>query len=371
MLKANIPELAHQVLDVCTSLKPGERVWINSWDHTLELASGLAWECEKRNCPVVVTVQPEELWLRSIKEAPLNVVDGLPAHQAALLQETDVYIYTLGPRSPIPWDMIPEDRQKLATFWFFEKNRFVEQWKAIARRRKVRMIGIEATLATPERAKVLGLDFEEWSGVMFDGCMADYREVERRGNALVPFLSGDEEIHVNTPHGTDFRFKLDSRPVDFSYGLATPGKVEKGDAVFLPSGGVGVTVDEGSGAGTVVFDVPVRTREGTIEQLALELEGGRIAHVSAERNQKAFERYLNQGEGDVDRLGFFGLGLNPKLRYGFTQDDKVLGSVEINFGDNKGRGGKNNASAGWWACVSDATVTIGERLVLKDGNLLV
>jgi len=367
----NIPDLAHQVLDVCASLRSGERVWINSWDHTLELASELAWECEKRNCSVVVTVQPEDLWLRSIIEAPLSVVCGLPIHQAALLRETDVYIYTLGPRNPIPWDRIPEERQKLATFWFLEKNRFVEEWKTIARQRKVRMLGIEATLATPERAKAMGLDFEEWSRVMFDGCMADYLEVERHAKVLASLLSGESEVHISTPHGTDFRFRLDNRPVDFSNGQATPEKVEKGDAVFLPAGGVGVTLDEGSGVGTVVFDLPVRTGEGTIEQLTLELEGGRVAHVSAERDQKAFERYLNQGKGDVDRFGFLGLGLNPNLRYGFTQDDKVLGSVEVNFGDNKSRGGKNKASDSWWACVSGATVTIDSTQVLKDGRLLV
>lgn len=367
----SIPELAHQILDVCASLKPGERVWVNTWDHTLDLASGLAWECETRNCPVVVTVQPEDLWLRSLTEAPFEVVDGLPAHQAALLKETDVYIYTLGPRNPIPWEKIPQDRQKLATFWFHEKNRFVEQWKAIARQRKVRMLGIEATLATPERAKALGLDFQEWNRVMFDGCMADHRDVERHGKALASLLSGEGQVHISTPHGTDIRFRLDNRPVDYSYGLATVEKVEKGSVVFLPAGGVGVTVDEGSGVGTVVFDLPVRTREGMIEQLTLELEGGRVSHVSAERNQKFFERYLNEGKGDVDRSGYFGLGLNPKLRYGFTQDDKVLGSIEVNFGDNKSRGGKNDASGSWWACVSGATMTIDGRQVLKDGNLLV
>lgn len=368
---AKAPELAHQILDVCASLKPGERVWINSWDHTLDLASVLALECEKRSCSVVVTVQPEDLWLRSLIEAPLEVIDGLPSHQAALLKETDVYIYTLGPRNPIPWDKIPEDRQKLATFWFHEKNRFVKQWKAIARQRKVRMLGIEATLATPERAKALGLDFEEWNRVMFDGCMADYLEVERHGKVLASLLSGEGEVHISTRHGTDFRFKLDSRPVDYSYGLATAERAEKGDVVFLPAGGVGFTVNEASGVGTVVFDQPVRTREGIIEQLTLELESGRVAHFSAERNQKAFEHYLNEGKGDVDRFGFFGLGLNPSLRYGFTQDDKVLGGVEVNLGDNTSRGGKNDATGSWWACVSSAAMTIDGRQVLKDGNLLV
>ncbi len=370
-MMANIPELAHQVLDVCASLKSGERVWINSWDHTIDLASGLAWECEKRGCPVVVTVQPEDLWLRSLVEAPLDVVDGLPAHQAALLQETDVYIYTLGPRNPIPWDKIPEERQKLVTLWFFERNKFVEQWKAIARSRKVRVVSIEATLATPERAKVLGLDFEEWSRVMFDGCMADYHEVARRGNALLPLLSGDGEVHVSTPHGTDFHFRLDRRSADFSWGLATPEKAERGEAVHLPAGAVELTADEQSGEGTVVFDAPVRTRDGTIEQLIVEMEQGRIVHLSAETGQQVFERYLREGKGDVDRFGFFGFGLNPGLRHGFTQDDKVLGSVTVGFGDNEDKGGRNRASGHWWACMSGATVAIGRKQVLKEGKLLV
>ena len=370
-MKPDSSLLARQVLDVSLGLRSGERVWINSWDHTLDVASDLAWECEKRNCPIVLTVQPEDLWLRSLMEAPLDLVDGLPAGLAALLEQTDVYIYTQGPRSPIPWDMIPEDRHNLVTLWFFEKNKFVEQWKSIARRRKVRMLSIEATLATAERAKVLGLDFEEWSRVMFDGCMADYSEVARRGNRLVPFLSGEGDAHITTPHGTDFRFRLAKRPVDFSWGLATEEKAERGEAVHLPAGGAEVSVDEQSGHGTVVYDIPIRTGEGTADQLTLEVDDGRISHISAESGSAVFERYLAEGKGDVDRLAFFGLGLNPKLLPGFTQDDKVLGNVTIGFGDNIDKFGKNRASNHWWACMTRATVSINGEAVMENGNLAV
>ncbi len=364
-------ELAKQLLDVCLGLKPGEKVWINSWDHTLDLASELAWECEKRNCPVVVTVQPDELWLRSLTEAPLDVMDRLPVHQAALLRETDVYIYTLGPRSPVPWDRIPEERQRLVTLWFFEKNKFAEEWRAIARERKVRMLGIEATLATQERAEALGLNYEEWRRVMFDGCLADYHEVERQANSLIPIISGEGDIHITTPHGTDFKFKLDKRPVDFSAGLATMEKAKEGRVTFLPSGGVEVSANEESGEGTVVYNVPIHHRKGTVEQLSLEVEQGRIVHFSAEARWDVFEQYLAEGKGDVDRFAFFGFGLNPNLRFGFTQDDKVLGGVTVGFGDNEDKGGKNRAGGKhWWACMSDATVKVGSRTLMENGKLL-
>jgi leucyl aminopeptidase (aminopeptidase T) len=93
-------ELSKQVLDVCIETKASQRIWINSWDHTLDLASDLALESNKRKCSVLMTVQPEDLWLRTMIEAPLELVDNLPAHLAAALEETDIYIYTLGRESP-------------------------------------------------------------------------------------------------------------------------------------------------------------------------------------------------------------------------------------------------------------------------------
>src|SRR5207245_11690945 len=141
--------LTKQLLDVSLRTKPGQRMWINSWYPTLELASDLAWESKKRNCEVLLTVQPEDLWLRSMIEAPLELVDNLPAHFAAALEETDIYIYTLGPRKPIPWNTIPAERRKSVSVWLdtrYDKSRFAEQGAIGGRRMGVRRGAIEARL---------------------------------------------------------------------------------------------------------------------------------------------------------------------------------------------------------------------------------
>jgi len=52
---------------------------------------------------------------------------------------------------------------------------------------------------------------------------------------------------------------------------------------------------------------------------------------------------LEEGNGDVNRFALFSLGLNTRLRHGFTQDGKVLGVVIMGFGDNESKGGKNKA----------------------------
>src|SRR3989441_7174376 len=365
--------LSKQILDGCLRTKPGQRVWINSWDHTLKLASDLAWESRKRSCEVLLTVQPEDLWLRSMIEAPLALVDNLPAHSVAALEETDIYIYTLGTRKPIPWDKIPAERRKSVSVWLdtrYDKSRFAEQWAIVARKRKVQMVAIEATLATKERAEEMGLDLAEWRRVMFEGCTADPKEMASHGRALEPLMSGEGQVHATSPFGTDLRFRLDKRPLDYSYGLATEEKAERGEVLFLPTGGIEVSAAEDSAEGRIVYDTSIRSGKGQVEDLTFQVAQGQIRQFSARSGKEIFERYLREGTGDENRFAYFGFGLNPKLRHGFTQDDKVLGSTTVGFGDNKAKGGKNIASGGWWASMTKATVAINGQKVMENGKLL-
>jgi leucyl aminopeptidase (aminopeptidase T) len=371
-LKLDYAAFGRQVLDVCVGLQPGEKVWINTWEHDTELASQLALQCLKRGCPALTTVQFYRPWEYTILEARPEIAENLSASQAGVLRETDVYIFTLGPRIT-PWNKIPPERRNLVTTWFLEKNKFVEQWKTIAKARRVRMLGIEATLATPEKAETLGLEYAEWRRIMYDGCMTDYSVVSTRARALERLIHTDDEVHITTPHGTDFTFKLDNRPVDSFDGILGKDWVSQGRPGFLPAGGIEVSATEESGIGKIVFDQPILSllRDGRIDRLTLSVSGGRIVKCSASAHQQGFERWLKEGKGDVDRFAFFGFGLNPNLRHGFTQDDKVLGGVTLGFGDNSDKAGKNKADRGFWASMTGATVTIGNNRLMKDGNLLV
>jgi leucyl aminopeptidase (aminopeptidase T) len=369
-----IEDVARRAIEVSLDVKSGETVWIHGWDHTIDLVSRLAWECRKRDCEVLLTVQPEDFWFRSIVKAPLERVDRLSALQASVLRQIDAYIFTLGPRKPIPWVRIPRERRAAVSIWLderYDKSTLAREWAAVAKARKVRMLAIEATRATPERADVLGLNFEKWKRVMLAGCVADYHEVARQAGTLTGLMSGREEVHITTLHGTDLTFRLDRRPVDVSDGLVSKEKAEKGTVTFLPAGAVEVSANEETAEGKVVYDVPVRLESGTVEGLTLQIRGGRIVKFTAKGRREIFERYLKEGTGDFNRFASFGFGLNPRLMHGFTQDDKVLGGVTVGLGDNEDKGGKNKAGGnGWWASMTKATVAIGDTKVMQDGALL-
>jgi leucyl aminopeptidase (aminopeptidase T) len=277
----------------------------------------------------------------------------------------------LGPKKPIPWKKIPEDRRGAVSVWLdrrYDHSRFAAKWATVAKKYRVRMLAIEATLATLERARALGLDFNELSKVMFAGCTVDWKSVSRRAERLVPLFSGREMVHLTTPTGTKLDFRLDRRKVEYSDGLTSEEKTNKGFVTFLPSGGIEVSIDEESAEGRIVYDLPIRLPGRTVRNLKLDIHGGQVTEFDAEEGKDAFEEYLSNG-GDADRLGFFSLGLNPNLRFGFTQDDKVLGGATLGLGDNKEKGGTNRANGNaWWGVVSEASLIIGETKVLQHGR---
>ncbi len=290
------------------------------------------------------------------------------------MSKTDFFVFTMGPRKPIPWDSIPETKRKLVSVWLdtrYDKSPYARMWARISISHGVRMLAIEATLATPERAKALALNYEEWRDVMFQGCLADHKEIARRSRALAKVLSGKGKVNISTASGTRLRLALDRRPVGISDGIASKEKAKKGLITFLPAGAIEVSVNEKNAEGRVVYDAPLRMGNERIEGLEVRLKNGRIHQLTAASGADVFERYLLEGGRNAGRFAFLGFGLNPNLRHGYTQDDKVLGGVTLGFGNNWTMGGKNRASEQWWASVTKASVTIDGVRIMDEGKLLV
>lgn len=364
--------LAQRVLDCYVDVRSNARLWVHTWDHASTFASLIAAEARRRGWRVRLTIRTEADWLRSVLSGPRAALDRVPTLFASALRETDAFLFTLGPPRPIPWDRIPPGRRRSVSVWLdarYDRSPYAREWSAIARTRRVRMIGIEASLATPERARALKLPYRRWARVLWDGCTADPEKIARRAKRLATTLAAEGELRVTTPSGTDLRFSLARRPIHVSDARATADDAARGIVTFLPGGSAEASADEESAEGTVVYDPPIRPSGGVVRNLRLRFERGRIVSWRGTGSQAAFAEHLKAGR-DAGKFAFFGFGLNPELEFGFTQDDKVLGGVTIGIGDNERKGGQNRArGAEWWGCVSHATVTIGRRTLMKRGIL--
>ena len=364
-------ELVHQVLDVCLNVKAGENVWIESWDHTVDLASEVAFACRQRRASPLMTLKVEDSWMRSIVEAPKRFLETIPSHQAAALEHTDAFVFMLGPRNPIDWNRIPEEKQELANVWYLGSNPFLDRWRKIVRNRSIRALGVEYCLVTRERARALGLEYERWKEVMTAGCMTNQRRITQKAHRLANLIRKGVEVSVQTSSGTNLNFKLAGRKPSIGDSIVNKEDAVEGIVKFLPSGFVEVAADEDSAEGKVVYDAPILVGGARrVEGLKLTFHHGRVVKYSAKKGLEAFDDYMRKTHGDSDKFGFFGVGLNPGLKYGFTQDDKVQGGVTVGIGGNEDKGGRNKTKGGrgWWAVTTQATLKIDEQLILMNGK---
>lgn len=365
--------LSNQIVDTCLHVKKDENVWIHSWDHTLDLASELDFACKQRGAHAITTIETEQHWLRSLRELPKSLLEVLPVSQAAALEKIDAFVFMLGPRSPVDWSQIPPEKQELADVWYSGPGKYAKRWRNLARQHHLRMLGIEYCLVTAERASSLGLDLKQWRSVMLAGCLADQKEISKRARKLADLLQIGKEVTLVTPQGTDLNFRLSGRVPNLGDSVVSDDDAAKGIVKFVPSGFVEVAPDEDSAEGAIVYDFPIPVRGAKkIEDLSLTFKNGRVVDYSASSGLEAFQRYIESGSDDVDRFGFLGVGLNPGLRHGFTQDDKVLGGVTVGIGGNEDKGGRNRTAGNnhWWASMTQATLRVDNKHVLQEGRYI-
>jgi leucyl aminopeptidase (aminopeptidase T) len=240
------------------------------------------------------------------------------------------------------------------------------------REHSIRMLGVEYCWASRERAKALGLDFKLWKKVMIAGCLVNQPEISQKARQLADIVEKGNEAIIQTPAGIDLKLKLAGRKPNIGDSIVTKQDAAQGIVKFLPSGLVEASADEGSAEGIVVYDVPILVGAAKrVEGLRLKFRQGKIVEYSASSGIDAFENYVETSQGDANTFGFFGVGLNPGLKYGYIQDDKVLGVVTIGIGGNEDKGGRNRTvgNRNWWAVTTKATLRIDGETILENGKL--
>jgi hypothetical protein len=202
-------------------------------------------------------------------------------------------------------------------------------------------------------------------------------ELERNHQKVIPVLRSGP-VRVTTPEGTDITFKVGDRPFCSQTGDATRAHMQSARIridrdIELPAGVLRVAPIETSANGAIFLPVwrPVVT-EG--RNLFLRFINGHVAIQGV--NADKIDEELTAAGGDARMFREFALGFNPALKvlpeapfigyYGYGS-----GVVRLSLGDNEEMGGANRGGGVYWNFVHNATVTAGDRMVVKEGKLLI
>ena len=187
-------------------------------------------------------------------------------------------------------------------------------------------------------------------------------------------------IHVTTPLGTDIRFTLGDRPVTKQDGDASKARTANARNLIdreieLPAGAIRVAPIEESVEGKIAF--PDSEWNGQkVKGLVLTFKAGKIIAMNASAGLNAVKEELKAAGPSGYSFREFALGFNPSLTipeigprwipyYGYG-----AGVVRLSLGDNTELGGKVSGGYVRWNFFTDASVTLGDRLLVKDGKML-
>ena len=321
---------AHNAVNTCLAIRPGERVALVADEASRAVAASLEQALRHAGADVQCLLL-ESVAKRPIVEAPDDVL--------AAFATVDAGILCVQPQEG-------ELPARMAIVGIVERRRI----------RYAHMVGV-----TPR--------------IMREGMRADYLQVDRLSNQLCARMDHANSLTVRTAAGTHFSATFDRKLA----WVKTSGLINPRYWSNLPAGEVFTT--PGSVDGTFVCDGTAgdyfNAKYGTLERapLVLEIRGGRLQTARCDRAdlQRDFWDYCHTDENS-DRVGELAFGTNLGVREMIgilLQDEKVPG-VHLAFGDPYG----SQTNADWKSrthvdvLTRNCDVWIDDEQVIADGQYL-
>ena len=201
-------------------------------------------------------------------------------------------------------------------------------------------------------------------------CMnADYHAIAERTHRLCRILEESSVVRVKAPAGTDITMPIKGRKAHASTGLFREkglwGNLPTGEAYLAPVEGVsnGVVVVDGSMASVGMVKEPIRieVRDGFAEDVTGGPEAKRLVELFAPHGKAA------------RTVAEFGIGTNDKaiLSGVILEDEKVMGTIHIAFGDNASMGGSVHVASHLDGLVKSPDVWFDDRQIMKAGKFVI
>jgi leucyl aminopeptidase (aminopeptidase T) len=201
-------------------------------------------------------------------------------------------------------------------------------------------------------------------------CMnADYAAIARRTLKLCELLEQTEIIRVKAPGGTDISMPKRGRKAFASSGMLR----EKGQWGNLPTGEAYLAPEEGKSNGVVVVDGSLAMIGLVKNPVRITVEDGYATGITGGEEADKFRELIAPFGKDARTVAEFGIGTNDRaiLSGKIIEDEKVMGTIHIAFGDNKSMGGSVRVASHLDGLVTKPTLWFDEKLIMKDGKFAI
>jgi len=198
---------------------------------------------------------------------------------------------------------------------------------------------------------------------------ANPQDIIEINDKLCTILKNTKELRVTTKLGTDIIIPIKQRKIISSTGVLK----NIGDSGNIPSGEVYVAPIEGKTNGVVVIDGSIAGLGMVTSPVTIEINDGFAEKFYGKTDEARQLEKMLQDVGKYARaVGEFGIGTNPKAKISgdILEDEKVLGTVHIAFGNNLSMGGKISVPIHIDCIIKKPTVYADDEKIIAAGKLI-
>lgn len=308
---------AKVLVDVCTKIKPKEKVLIVTDMVKFNIATVLAGVAKERGAEVIVSVmKPRQ---RAGQEPPISI--------AAAMKEADVVF------SPVSYSITHTNAVKNAA-------------------------------ASGSRIIVM-TDFNE-DLMIGGGIEANFDEVKPVCKKVANALADGCKIRLTTPGGTDLTLDATGRRGNALYCVVEPGEFST-----VPTVEANTSPLEGTANGRIVVDasIPYLGIGLLKEPIYVDVKDGFITKIEGGYQADILKRDLeSQNDKNVYNIAELGLGLNPKCKMigVMLEDEGVMGTAHIGIGTSITLGGVIKTSCHYDLIQWRAKVEVDGKVIVED-----
>jgi leucyl aminopeptidase (aminopeptidase T) len=197
----------------------------------------------------------------------------------------------------------------------------------------------------------------------------DYRNhVAPLCRRILDIVSRCSEIRVETEMGTKISFQVGGREFHIDSGIYD----KPGSWGNLPAGEVYIAPVEGTAEGIVIVDGSISGGIGVVKNpVKITVRNGFAIDIAGHSEASELRGVLDS-VGRREAYNFpaeFGIGCNPSARLSgvVLEDEKILGTVHMAFGDNSTFGGATMAGVHIDVVILRPTIYVDGRIVANKG----
>ncbi len=352
MIDNRLKKMAKTIVDYSLNIQEGEKVLIDSTKNCSEMIIYLIELISKRGAIPLVLLKENEIKRQLIIHGSKEQFEIMKKHEAALLEQIDVYINMMDSDNCFDMSDVPQEKRTLYQKYYFRPINF----EIIVP--KLRWLTVD--YPSVSSAQQFGMSTEAYEKYFFQAVNTDYKKLHEAMIPLKAILDSGSHIQILSPN-IDLTFEITSFISEICSGK-----------INIPDGEVFIAPELESASGIIRFNVSTRYQGSSFSNVFLRFENGKIVESHSDTNDELFRKIVSSDHGN-GFIGEFAIGTNPNIltpRSNILFDEKILGSFHIALGNSHFLSDNGNKASIHWDMVNMLTTKYGGGRIIIDDELI-